>query len=141
MNGSTAQGFSSGQRALLVIAAGCLIAAIGFGARSSLGLFLEPMTATRGWTRETFGLALAIQNLFWGLGLPIAGIFADKCQAEFFVAIDGSHFPTHDDLDHAPTQTPDIHHPAEARFARYHKVLDVVYRSCRSHSPHSLMFW
>ena len=78
MNGSGAQDFSSGQRALLVIAAGCLIAAIGFGARSSLGLFLEPVTATRGWTRETFGLALAIQNLFWGLGLPIAGIFADK---------------------------------------------------------------
>jgi len=78
MNGSGAQGLSTAQRAFMVIAAGCLIAAIGFGARSSLGLFLEPMTATRGWTRETFGLALAIQNLFWGLGLPIAGIFADK---------------------------------------------------------------
>ena len=78
MNGSEAQGLSTAQRAFMVIAAGCLIAAIGFGARSSLGLFLEPMTATRGWTRETFGLALAIQNLFWGLGLPIAGIFADK---------------------------------------------------------------
>ena len=61
-----------------VLVAGCLIAAIGFGARSSLGLFLEPMTAARGWTRETFGMALALQNLFWGLGLPVAGMLADR---------------------------------------------------------------
>ena len=61
-----------------VLIAGCLIAAVGFGARSSLGLFLEPMTNARGWTRETFGLALALQNLFWGLGLPVAGMLADK---------------------------------------------------------------
>jgi len=62
----------------LVIVAGCLIAAVGFGIRSSLGLFLEPMTEARGWSRETFGLALALQNLFWGLGLPVAGALADK---------------------------------------------------------------
>ncbi len=61
-----------------MIIAGCLIALIGFGARSSLGLFLEPMTTTREWSRETFALALALQNLFWGLGLPLAGIVADK---------------------------------------------------------------
>ncbi|NND92059.1 MAG: MFS transporter, partial [Granulosicoccus sp.] len=66
---------------LLVILAGCLIAAVGFGARSSLGLFLEPMTVTRGWSRESFGLALALQNLLWGLGLPLAGILADKLGA------------------------------------------------------------
>ncbi len=54
------------------------ISVIGFGIRSSFGLFLEPMTAAQGWTRETFGLAMALQNLFWGLGLPIAGILADK---------------------------------------------------------------
>ena len=63
---------------LLVIVAGCLIAGLGFGARSSLGLFLEPMTAARGLTRETYGLALALQNLFWGLGLPLAGMLADR---------------------------------------------------------------
>ena len=62
----------------VVIVAGCLIAMVGFGARSSLGLFLEPMTLERGWSRETFGLALGLQNLFWGLGLPIAGVLADK---------------------------------------------------------------
>lgn len=63
---------------LLVIVAGCLIALFGLGIRSGLGLFLEPMTVARGWTRETFGFALALQNLFWGLGLPIAGALADR---------------------------------------------------------------
>ncbi len=62
----------------LVIVAGCLIAMIGFGARSTFGLYLDPLTATRGWTRETFSLALAIQNLMWGIGLPIAGALADR---------------------------------------------------------------
>ena len=64
--------------ATTVLIAGCLIAAVGFGARSSLGLFLEPMTEAHGWTRETFGMALALQNLFWGLGLPVAGMLADR---------------------------------------------------------------
>ena len=36
------------------------------------------MTFERAWTRETYALALAIQNLFWGLGLPLAGMLADK---------------------------------------------------------------
>lgn len=62
----------------VVIVAGCLIAMIGFGARSTFGLYLDPLTATRGWTRETFSLALAIQNLMWGIGLPIAGALADR---------------------------------------------------------------
>jgi len=63
---------------LLIIIAGCIISATGFGVRSSFGLFLEPMTVDQGWTRETFGLAMALQNLFWGVGLPFAGAIADK---------------------------------------------------------------
>ncbi|MDF1793647.1 MAG: MFS transporter [Thalassobaculaceae bacterium] len=63
---------------LVVIIAGCLIAMIGFGIRSAFGLFLEPMTVAKGWDRETFGLAMAIQNLLWGIGVPIAGMIADK---------------------------------------------------------------
>jgi len=58
--------------------AGCLIALAGFGARSVFGLFLEPMTVARGWDRETFALAMAIQNLLWGIGLPVAGAIADR---------------------------------------------------------------
>src|SRR3546814_14099373 len=51
---------------------------VGFGIRSSFGLFLEPMTVTHGWDRSTFGLAMAIQNLLWGLGVPVAGMVADR---------------------------------------------------------------
>lgn len=68
----------AGPSVLMIVTAGCLIAAIGFGVRSSFGLFLEPMTLERGWNRETFALALAIQNLLWGIGVPISGVLADK---------------------------------------------------------------
>jgi len=63
---------------LLVIIAGCLIAMVGFGVRSVFGLFLEPMTEARGWGRETFALAMAIQNLLWGIGVPIASAISDR---------------------------------------------------------------
>jgi len=72
---------------MLVILAGCAIAAVGFGARSALGLFLEPMTAARGWSRETFAMALALQNLFWGLGLPLAGVLADRLGASRVIMV------------------------------------------------------
>ena len=62
----------------MVIVAGCLISAIGFGIRSTFGIYLEPMTSDLGWTRETYAFAMALQNLFWGLVLPIAGGLADK---------------------------------------------------------------
>ncbi len=65
-------------RVLIVIVAGCAVSLIGFGVRSSFGLFLEPMTAAHGWSRETFALALAIQNLMWGITVPIAGAIADR---------------------------------------------------------------
>jgi MFS family permease len=63
---------------VVVIAAGCLIALLGFGARSVYGLLLEPMTGARGWGRETFAVALAIQNLVWGFGVPFASMLADR---------------------------------------------------------------
>ena len=63
---------------LVVIAAGCLIALLGFGARAAYGLLLEPMTGARGWGRETFAFALAVQNLVWGFGVPFASMLADR---------------------------------------------------------------
>ncbi len=62
----------------VIIVAGCLIAMLSFGPRASLGLFLAPMTEARGWSREAFALALAIQNLMWGAGQPIFGAIADR---------------------------------------------------------------
>ena len=63
---------------LVVLIAGCLISMTGFGIRSSFGLFLEPMTIAQSWSRETFGLAMALQNLLWGITLPFAGALADR---------------------------------------------------------------
>ncbi|MGQ7793919.1 MFS transporter [Faunimonas sp. B44] len=62
----------------LVIVAGCLISMLSFGPRSVMGLFLAPMTEARDWTRETFALSIALQNLLWGFGQPIAGALADR---------------------------------------------------------------
>lgn len=62
----------------VIVAAGCLIALITFGPRASAGLFQIPMTLEFGWGRDTFALALAIQNLLWGLGAPFAGAIADR---------------------------------------------------------------
>ena len=62
----------------LVIACGCLIALISFGPRSAMGLFFQPMTEARDWSREIFALAIAIQNLVWGIGQPVAGMMADR---------------------------------------------------------------
>lgn len=79
MTGQTSLPAAPGWRTpLLVIFAGCLIAMVGFGVRSVFGLFLEPMTVAKGWDRETFALAMAIQNLLWGIGVPVAGALADR---------------------------------------------------------------
>jgi MFS family permease len=63
---------------ILMIVCGCLIAALTFGPRSAMGFFQLPMLAEKGWDRTTFGLAMALQNLFWGLGLPFFGAIADR---------------------------------------------------------------
>jgi MFS family permease len=63
---------------LVIMVCGCLIAMIGFGPRSALGFFLTPMSQANHWGREVFAMALAIQNLLWGVGQPFAGAIADK---------------------------------------------------------------
>src|SRR5271166_3176482 len=62
----------------LVIGFGSLIALIAFGPRSTLGFFLTPLSATNHWGRDVFAFALALQNLLWGIGQPLAGIIADR---------------------------------------------------------------
>ncbi len=62
----------------VVIAAGSVIAAVGFGPRSTMGFFLTPITNEYGWGREVFALAIAIQNLIWGIGQPFVGMLADR---------------------------------------------------------------
>jgi predicted MFS family arabinose efflux permease len=73
----------------LVIVAGCLIALLSNGPRTVMGLFLAPMTDAHGWSRETFALAIAVQNIMWGLGQPIAGAIADRYGAGRVLAAGG----------------------------------------------------
>ena len=63
---------------IVVVVCGCLIAMVAFGPRSSLGFFLTPLSQEHHWGRDVFSLALAIQNLLWGIGQPFAGGIADE---------------------------------------------------------------
>jgi MFS family permease len=71
-------GFGTWRTPLVIIICGCAIALLSFGPRSSLGFFIQPMSREFTWGRDVFGLALALQNLLWGLGQPIAGAIADR---------------------------------------------------------------
>ena len=71
-------GASLSRTAALAIACGSAMVLLSFGIRSSFGLFLQPMSQDLGWGREVFALAIAIQNLLWGLSQPFVGAIADK---------------------------------------------------------------
>lgn len=73
----------------VIIAAGCLIAIITFGVRSSFGLFTLPLTEELGLSRETYAMAIAIQNLAWGIAQPFAGGFADRYGTGRTLAVGG----------------------------------------------------
>jgi len=68
----------SGKLPIFAISCACLISLLAFGPRSAMGFFQLPMLQDSGWDRTTFGMAMALQNLCWGLGQPLFGIIADK---------------------------------------------------------------
>lgn len=72
-----------------VLLFGAAIVTLSMGIRHGFGLWLAPITMDRGWSRETFAFALAVQNLAWGLAGPLAGMLADRFGA-FRVLIGGS---------------------------------------------------
>lgn len=72
-----------------VLWCGAAIVTLSMGIRHGFGLWLQPITMERGWTRETFAFALAVQNLAWGLAGPFAGALADRFGA-FKVLVAGS---------------------------------------------------
>ena len=80
---------SSWRTPAVVIVAGCLIALLTYGMRTSFGLFTEPLSLGRGFSREIFALAMAIQNLLWGIGQPVAGGIADRYGTARVLAIGG----------------------------------------------------
>jgi predicted MFS family arabinose efflux permease len=61
-----------------VLLCGATIVTLSMGIRHGFGLWLQPITMERGWTRETFAFALAVQNLAWGIAGPFAGALADR---------------------------------------------------------------
>ncbi|MCV2352135.1 MFS transporter [Paucibacter sp. Y2R2-4] len=61
-----------------VLLCGALIVTVSMGIRHGFGLWLQPITMDRGWTRETFAFALAIQNIAWGIAGPFTGMLADR---------------------------------------------------------------
>jgi MFS family permease len=61
-----------------VLIAGCLIIIVTFGIRGSFGVFQIPIENEFQWLRVEFSLAIAIQNLGWGIGAPIFGALGEK---------------------------------------------------------------
>ena len=73
---------------ILIAGSTCVLLAMGY--RASFGLFLIPMISDLGWGRETFALALALQNLFWGIFQPFASAAAEKWGTGRIVLIGGA---------------------------------------------------
>lgn len=61
-----------------VLLVGCFIIVVSFAVRASFGVFQIPIAEGFGWLRSEFSLAIAIQNLAWGIGQPIFGAIAER---------------------------------------------------------------
>jgi MFS family permease len=74
-----------------VLLCGALIVTLSMGIRHGFGLWLQPITMERGWTREHFAFAMAVQNISWGIAGLFAGMAADRFGA-FRVIVVGALF-------------------------------------------------
>jgi len=61
-----------------VLIVGCVIIMVSFAVRASFGVFQIPIAEEFNWARSEFSLAIAIQNLAWGIGQPLFGAMAEK---------------------------------------------------------------
>lgn len=61
-----------------VLIASGFVLTLAMGVRHGFGFWLQPISQANGWTRETFSLAMALQNLLWGVFGPFAGMAADR---------------------------------------------------------------
>lgn len=71
---------------LSLVAAGTILS-LSMGLRQSLGLFMEPMARGTGITAATFGFAMAVQNLAWGIGQPFMGALCDRFDGRLVVVV------------------------------------------------------
>ncbi len=72
-----------------MIIASAIILALSLGIRHAFALYLEPMSHHFGWGHQVFSLAIASQNLIWGLAQPFTGALADRYGSRIVVAIGG----------------------------------------------------
>ncbi len=72
---------------LQVLLCGAAIVTLSMGVRHGFGLWLQPITQSQSWSRETFAFAIALQNLVWGLSGIFAGMVADRFGAFRVVAV------------------------------------------------------
>ena len=63
---------------IIIVTCGCLVIFVGFGTRSTMGIFLVPITEEYEWGRSIFAFAAAIQNIVWGFSQPLFGAIADR---------------------------------------------------------------
>jgi len=68
----------SWQTPMLIAICGGILLGLSLGIRNVQGLFMLPMIGERGWTRQDFGIAIALQNIVWGLSQPLTGMIADR---------------------------------------------------------------
>jgi len=61
-----------------ILVVGCIIILVSFAVRASFGVFQIPVADEFGWLRTEFSLAIAVQNLAWGIGQPVFGALAEK---------------------------------------------------------------
>lgn len=73
----------------IIVICGCLVIFIAFGIRSTMGVFLVPITEQYDWGRSIFAFAAALQNLFWGFSQPIFGAIADRFGSGRVILIGG----------------------------------------------------
>ncbi len=78
MNASMADAQKSPSLVTPVLVAGCVIILVSFSVRASFGVFQIPIANEFGWLRAEFSMAIAIQNLAWGIGQPFFGAIAEK---------------------------------------------------------------
>ena len=109
---------SSRSSYLAVLFFGCAILVVSTGVRSSFGLFLPEMTQARGWSRETFSLAIALQNLMWGLGGSFLGAMAQANADQGVEGIAASDFATMEALGKRVAEVTRRHKVGSAELAQ-----------------------
>ena len=73
----------------VIVICGGLVIMIGFGTRSTMGVFLVPITEQYEWGRSVFAFAAALQNILWGFSQPVFGAIADRYGSGRVVLIGG----------------------------------------------------